>query len=113
MVGGGGEGGGEVGAGGVGGAAGAGMGIGQDADAGWRCLATDADEWAAAGSGLAAGFAVAARVFALQRAYYGGGAGVRALLFWRGKKRAGSWSRLGRHGRWDRLSWQCWHGWWS
>ena len=53
MVGGGDEGGGEVGAGGVGGAAGAGMGIGQDAEAGWRCLATEADEWAAAGSGLA------------------------------------------------------------
>ena len=81
MVGGGGEGGGDVGA--VG--AGAGMGIGQDAETGWRCLATEADEWAAAGSGLAAGFAVAARVFALQRAYDGGGAGVRALRFWRDK----------------------------
>ena len=74
-----------MGAGGVGGAAGAGMGIGQDAEAGWRCLATEADEWAAAGSGLAAGFAVAARVFALQRAYDGGGAGVRALRLWRDK----------------------------
>ena len=69
----------------AGGAAGAGMGMGQGAKTGWRCLATEADEWAAAGSGLAAGFAVAARAFALQRAYDGGGAGVRALRFWRDK----------------------------
>ena len=84
-------GGGEVGA---GGAAGAGMGMGKDAKTGWRCLATEADEWAAAGSGLAAGFAVAARVFALQRAYDGGGAGVRALLFWREKTGQGGGAGL-------------------
>ena len=43
----------------------------------------------AAGSNLAADFAVAARVFALQRAYDGGGAGVRARLFWREKTKQG------------------------
>ena len=69
----------------AGGAAGEGVVIGQGAEAGWRCLATGAGGWAAAGSDLATGFAVAARVFALQMAYGGGGAGVRALLFWREK----------------------------
>ena len=86
MVGGGGE---------VAGGAAGGVGVvGQGAEAGWHCLATEADDWAAAGSDLAAGFAVAARVFALQRAYDGGGAGVRALLFWRGKTGQGGGAGL-------------------
>ena len=86
-------GGGKVGA---GGAAGGRVGIGQGAKAGWRCLATEAGDWTAPGSCLAAGFVVAARVFALQRAYGGGGAGVRALLFWREKTgRAGGASVAG------------------
>ena len=78
----------------AGGAAWGGVGIGQGAEAGWRCLATGAVGWTAAGSGLAAGFAVAARVFALQVAYGGGGAGVRALLFWREKTGQGGGASL-------------------
>ena len=86
------------------------VGVGQGAGAGWRCLATGAGGWTAADSDLAAGFAVAARVFSLQMAYGGGGAGARALLVWSQKNRAERWSRLGRYGRWGRLRR---HGWWS